>query len=697
MCAMVARIRDMNSSFRRANPDGDTLAGPSPAGGGLVPAGRIRRIEPDGDHSRPRQQERLLLSAVLLLAALLRLGWPGIVQFSLDEAQTVKLALDLVEGRGVPLFGTGTSFGVPTSPMSEYIYVPAALLWGNPLWLTWFTAALNLVALALFWRLSRRYWGQRVALCATLMFATHPWAVFASRKVWEPNLIGFFAIVWAMTGELAFHERRPAALVLHLALLSVIAQLHYSGLALVPVTLLMLVAARKHVDWRMLVAGVAVAASLALPFVYGVYQTHGEGWRASLEFFSGSVRIDGWSPRLWWITASGSDIHSLAGSPGYQEFLRSMPNLGILRSVLGTLVVCGIGLWLSLVLRGRRDTTPSSGLLMSLWAVAPLVLLIPHVKPLYLHYYVVSIPALALAAGLVLGRAAAARQRGLRAGAVILAIILASTQAFTTLSILRFVGAQATPGGFGVPLQSQLVAADHARALGSPLVVLADGDDPRLSTWAAAFEVLARREPHRVLDGSRLALFPREPTTLLITPGADAALQAYSEAGLLDLAEVVPNRRGEEPFRILRLEGGFTPELRPASGLRRMAHGAEVVAYRVDGELKQGQAFDWWIAWRIWREPPRPARRYHISNRLVGSADTYVTQGDGPTIPPWAWKEGELITQRFRMKLPAHVPAGPLWMHIYMYTYPQMENQSVLDASGQPAGYFVNLGPLLRN
>lgn len=103
--------------------------------------------------------------------------------------------------------------------------------------------------------------------------------------------------------------------------------------------------------------------------------------------------------------------------------MRSFPNLGILRSVRGVLVVAGIGLWLLEALQSRRDTTPSSGLLVSLWALAPL-LLIRHVRPLHPHYYVVAMLPLCLAAGLVLDRAPTARLRTMRAGAMILVIIL---------------------------------------------------------------------------------------------------------------------------------------------------------------------------------------------------------------------------------------------------------------------------------
>jgi len=117
----------------------------------------------------------IALVAILLLAALLRTGWPGITEFKFDEADLATRALDFVEGRSLPLQGPGTSVGLPKSPLSVYLYGLPFLLWRNPLFATWFTGVLNVLAVALCWWLGRRYWGTSAGLCAALLFATSPW------------------------------------------------------------------------------------------------------------------------------------------------------------------------------------------------------------------------------------------------------------------------------------------------------------------------------------------------------------------------------------------------------------------------------------------------------------------------------------------------------------------------------------------
>jgi len=129
---------------------------------------------------------------------------------------------------------------------------------------------------------------------------------------------------------------------------------------------------------------------------------------------------------------------------------------------------------------------------------------------------------------------------------------------------------------------------------------------------------------------------------------------------------------------------------------RRLAHGAEILGYQVDGEVRPGQAFDWWIAWRVWNGGVDSKERYHISNRIVDAAGSFVTQADGPTVSTADWRIGDLFVQRFRMELPAQTPSGPLWVWVGMYTYPEIQNQAVLDVHGQPAGEYVVMGPLPR-
>ena len=49
-----------------------------------------------------RRLEFVLFLLILLLAGALRLGWPGITEFKLDEAGVYKLALELAEFKALP-------------------------------------------------------------------------------------------------------------------------------------------------------------------------------------------------------------------------------------------------------------------------------------------------------------------------------------------------------------------------------------------------------------------------------------------------------------------------------------------------------------------------------------------------------------------------------------------------------------------
>jgi len=144
--------------------------------------------------TRPQPRELLALAVILLLAAILRMGWPGITDFKLDEAHITALALDLAEGKSFPLTGVATSVGFPKPALSIYLYTLPLLLWPSPLAATLFTGALNVVGVALCWWLGRRYWGVSAGLCAALLFAAAPWAVMFSRKIWEPDLLSPFAL-----------------------------------------------------------------------------------------------------------------------------------------------------------------------------------------------------------------------------------------------------------------------------------------------------------------------------------------------------------------------------------------------------------------------------------------------------------------------------------------------------------------------
>lgn len=652
--------------------------------------------------TRPERLELFALAAILALAALLRMGWPGITEFKGDEARLAGLALDLAEGKSLPLRGLGSSIGLPNSPLSVYLYALPLFFWSTPLSATLFTGALNVLAVALCWWVGRRYWGTTMALCAALLFATSPWAVIFSRKIWAQNLLPPFTLAYAATGLQAFVEQRRWPLAAHLVLLAVVVQIHYSGLALVPLTVLLLILFRKRVDWRALVAGIGLAGLTGTPFAYHLL-THGSGeWQTLAHLLSRPASVDWQSLRFWWMTTAGSDVHSLAGSPAYQDFLRSVPNLDPVRWLVGALTVGGIGFWLWAALQrqppelieGRGEASAEAGGIVALWALAPLAFFWRHTTPVFPHYYIVAFAAQYLAAGFVLACAISSGRPALRWGAVVGTLGIVTAQAGIMLALLNFLAAHTTPGGFGIPLKFQLQAAERARALGTPVVVVSPGDDPSTREWPAVFDVLLSGTSHRFVDGAHAAIFTGTPATLLIAPGAGPAVEVYSLAGILDPAGEIPARPGDEPFRVARLKGGPPFDLSPATEPRTLSNGVGVTGYRLNGDIEPGQPLEWWIAWRVVKPPPDPAADYHIFNHLVDAGGERWTQADGPTVPAKDWVVGDFVVQVFRLEVPPEAGLGPFWMRVGMYTYPALENQLVVDEAGSPISDAVTLGPL---
>ncbi len=180
------------------------------------------------------------LVLVLALAAILRMGAPGITEFKRDEGNLSQLALDLVHGREWPLLGLSSSVNVPNPPISVYLMAIPFFFSDSPIFATMFVGLLNVIAVGLVWGLARRYYGPRAALIAGLLYAVSPWAVLYSRKIWAQDLLPPFVIAVIFTGLLGYGEGRRWARWAHWPLLALAVQIHYAAFTLIPISLLML-------------------------------------------------------------------------------------------------------------------------------------------------------------------------------------------------------------------------------------------------------------------------------------------------------------------------------------------------------------------------------------------------------------------------------------------------------------------------
>src|SRR5574342_177801 len=252
-------------------------------------------------------------------------------------------------------------------------------------------------------------------------------------------------------------------------------------------------------------------------------------------FLSRPAEISADALRLSALVVMGTQVHSLAGPQAFREFLAASPPFNPILYLGGLLVVLGTGyvLWRwAGTLRHvaappfgtRNEASLEAGLVVALALLLPVLFFIRHSTPVFPHYFILLFPAPYLLAGIGLDALLARWQaRWQRFGLWLLPLLVAGSQVWLSLALLRFVGAQNTPGAFGTPLGMLIETAETAKRLSlEDILVVSEGADPTLDSVPAVFDVLLRDVPHRFVDGRTTAVFPAGNASVVLWPGDDA-------------------------------------------------------------------------------------------------------------------------------------------------------------------------------
>jgi len=207
--------------------------------------------------SRRLSWESAGAAALVVLAAWLRLRHLGLAQFNDDQAIALRIAHDILGG-DFRTTGLTSSSGAANPPL--YVYIVAVVVWihGGLIFATQSTAVLSVIAVALTYVIVRPRFGGTVALVATALFATAPWAVLYGRHLWQQDYLPIVTVglLWSLFVVLERDRTRVALLV---PLLFVIAfQLNLSSVALIiPIGALLAYRARD-VNWGAVAAGAVI-------------------------------------------------------------------------------------------------------------------------------------------------------------------------------------------------------------------------------------------------------------------------------------------------------------------------------------------------------------------------------------------------------------------------------------------------------
>lgn len=227
---------------------------------------------------------KLMLAGIIILAAVLRLSAISYVEFKGDEAVNSFMALDIVRNGVFHLTGDMSSVGALNPPAFVYMLCVPYFFSADPVVASFFVVLINLAALWLCYMFCKKFYGDRAALIATLLFATNPWAVLYSRKIWANNLLPLFVIGFFYFLCDVVISGKSKSIIPAILFLAVSTQLHpstaYFGVLMVAVLLIY----RPRITVAHLSYGIIGALLLYVPYLYYEFSHNFYNLKAFLAF-----------------------------------------------------------------------------------------------------------------------------------------------------------------------------------------------------------------------------------------------------------------------------------------------------------------------------------------------------------------------------------------------------------------------------
>ncbi len=239
-------------------------------------------------------RDRVILAAIFAAGAAIRFYRLDLTWFLLDQVRDVSAAAGIATGTSYPLLGPRIGWtDAYLGPLYHYLLAIPLSLTGDPVAGAVFISLSHLVALLALYRFAKEFYGARVALFASALFAVFPLTLFSSRLVWHAGLLPPLVILYMHALYRLVLKGQSAAVVLLLALLAVMTQVHLTSIALAAVALVAMLWFRPRVRIAHLAMGGAAFLVLYLPYVVYECAHRFENLRALLRFSASEQGVPG--------------------------------------------------------------------------------------------------------------------------------------------------------------------------------------------------------------------------------------------------------------------------------------------------------------------------------------------------------------------------------------------------------------------
>ena len=629
--------------------------------------------------------EGIALSVLLLLALFLRLGDSDIVEFKRDEANLSLLALDFANGGDLPLLGIGSSVGFPNAPINVYVLAVPYFFSSDPEFATQFIGLLNVFALILTYWMVRRYTNPLIALLTLAIFAVNPWSLIFSRKIWAQNMLPVFSMVTMGAGIAGFVEKKRWGQWLCLPLTVITGQIHYVAFVIIPPVLYLTWQGRKSLT-RAFYLSLIVAVLLTAPYIVGLYRADLLSPSALQEAISNAPSGDTQNAdfisfeaiRSTAVLIAGTEIHSLAGSEHFLDYLDGVPNVYPVWGVLAWAVLFS-AVWLIIRSIQYRDKRTPIDVTLLIWLAFSIIVFLFNWTAFFIHYLIPLLPVAFIILGFVLfdlykilGKMPQLRFVATSIIAITLVVIL-GTQLWLWRDLLRFVDENATINGFGTPIHYLQYPRDailqaNAESVIGRLDGQTIGEDGDATVWSA----LLYDVPSVRFEDDLTRVYPAEVATFLTD----------------DCDTVEVNNR----YQLRDGEGCYGVDTRSIDDLN-LAEYTPVDAGHFSNSVRVTH-----YAWTqtdacldlVWTISEPTAENYMFAVHFFDGDDERIAQADGLSWSGHYWQAGDTVVRAFCLP---EVNDAIVSIGIGMYTYDGINffGVELLDDNNNPIDPMVRI------
>jgi 4-amino-4-deoxy-L-arabinose transferase-like glycosyltransferase len=643
---------------------------------------------------RVRRWDRALIG-ILLVAAAVRLPWPGLYQLEWDELHLLYESQALArDGKWLWLSNITSWSAIPGhSPFNNYVAAIPYLFTLDPRAHRVVVGLLCIVAVGISYWTMKRYFGRWAAIMAGITLATAPLAVAWSRAMFHPDIAQPLLALWILTGLMGYYEGRRGAQIAHWGVLSLTVQTDAAYVpSMIPLSGALLIIGwfNPQTDRRALVRATAWGWGLfgltMLPWIIGLLDA------GLFEHLS-----DPRPPQPHYGLRYVQELASLLiSSTKFWEHQRSLAPDGWwpperLEWVLWakTWLTFGSVFWLAIEIRRRRwDAVPAVVLVMlTFW---PLVLF--PISPVFLvewHLMPMLFGAIGIQ-GVVLARMGTFRSWTRWPVAIFVCATLV-VHGWLLAGAYRWLHDEGTEHTFFAPMYVHQDLLREWDEDGDAIIALLEVYEGKY-TWTLQnqwWRVLGRQFGVRQIT---------MPQGIPVDPGGTVVVGAYDGATIPSLfgeGEIAGELSNGAPmFRKVVIPPGYQPDLAYVpQDISRFASGARILGLSADSEPQPGQPWPVILAWTPERDSV--GQQYQFSVRLVDAdgATTYA-QMDGPSLAGSLWRTGDIVLNRLELPVSETLPADvDLRVQLVMYTWPDVANVDAVNEDGAIVAPWLFLVP----